>query len=294
VCSIIGCDEEEEEGKMSVEGAVYSKTLLGELMMGNSGPRYPRVAVITSTKNRGRYLEFQVAQLKAQAYPQDSIIWVVVDGSDDDADSWEGVVAMYPRVVYERIPSSAILGFSRNRSLEIARSLPVEYVAFWDDDDVFVRTRLSGPIMLLEKNRDYDAAGSSACDVLLLNGMIGFETQTLRETRLDAGRPVIYHAVESYLTVRKSYIMGHNFDGAERCRVMPPFLERFNTPILWYPHYKQALMIGHDTNTYDKYVYYDKMKDSGALMSYRMTYETLAKKWLPDVELYQLFLDSYF
>jgi len=29
-------------------------------------------------------------------------------------------------------------------------------------------------------------------------------------------------------------------------------------------------------------------------MSYRMTYETLAKKWLPDVELYQLFLDSYF
>lgn len=279
---------------MSSQGPIYSKTLLGELMYGGD-VRYscPRVAVLTSTKNRGRYLDFQVAQLKAQAYPQRAIIWVVVDGSDQDDNSWEAVLDMYPRVVYERIDPRLPLGTSRNRSLEIARSLPVDYVAFWDDDDVFVATRLSGPVILLEKNPDYDAAGSSACEVLLVRDMIGFETPTLRETKLDKGQPVIYHAVESYLTVRKSYIMGHNFDGKEVCKVMPPFLAGFTTPILWYPHYKQALMIGHGTNTYDKYVYYDKMKDSGALLKYKMTHEALARKWLPNEELYQLFLDSY-
>lgn len=278
---------------MAGQGPIYSKTLLGELLVGDVKGSCPRVAVLTSTKNRGRYLEFQVAQLKAQAYPQRALIWVVVDGSEEDDNSWEEVLEMYPRVVYERIDPRLTLGFSRNRSLEIARSLPVDYVAFWDDDDVFVATRLSGPVSLLEKNRDYDAAGSSACEVLLLGRMIGFETPTLRETRLDKGRPVIYHAVESYLTVRKSYIMGHNFDGKEPCKVMPPFLEGFRVPILWYPHYKQCLMIGHATNTYDKNLYYDGAKDSGVLLKYKMTHETLARKWLPNVELYELFLDAF-
>ena len=116
----------------------------------------PKVSVILTSFNRARYLGEAIESILAQGFGDYELI-LVDDGSEDD--SVEIIQA------YEEKDSrirSKILGRNfgthraRNQGSDIARG---EYVAYMDDDDVSLPTRLQKQVDFLDKNPEVGAVG---------------------------------------------------------------------------------------------------------------------------------------
>jgi glycosyltransferase involved in cell wall biosynthesis len=255
----------------------------------------PKVAVLTSTKNRGHLLKLQVALMRAQNYPQELITWVVVDSSEKDENSWvsieEAVGAAGPKIIYQRVGSTTPLGTSRNITLRIARELDVSYVLFWDDDDIYKSVRIAYSVKVLEEAPPtVNVAGANSC-ILLLRDMAIYDCEDIRHPFISQ---YLTHAIESYMIVRKSYIMDHSFDAEATCTVMPPFLEGFEVPIAPLEKFHVALMVGHDTNAYDKYNYFKNVCSSDTYSRHSLLdWDDMKEWWLPTSELFNLFAEAF-
>jgi glycosyltransferase involved in cell wall biosynthesis len=255
----------------------------------------PKVAVLTSTKNRGHLLALQVALMKAQTYPQHLITWVIVDSSEKDENSWLNIQESEKEgnsftVLYMRADPATPLGTSRNISLEIARELDVAYVLFWDDDDLYSPGRISYSVETLENELPQVQVAGCNASVLLLREKRIYECESHRHPLISN---YYTHAIESYMIVKKSYILGHSFDGEATCTVMPPFLEGFEVPIAPLDRDKVALMIGHDKNTYDKYKYFGRPGAIDHFYNYSIEWEDLKEWWLTTDELFGLFMAAF-
>lgn len=105
-----------------------------------SAPAVPRpvVSVVIPTYNRAAILPRTLRSVLAQT-ERDIEVLVVDDGSTDGTDE---LVAGYadPRVRYLPQPRNAGVGAARNRGLREARG---EFIAFLDDDDEWLPTKLS-------------------------------------------------------------------------------------------------------------------------------------------------------
>ena len=116
----------------------------------------PKVSVILTSFNREKYLGEAIESILAQEFGDYELI-LVDDGSEDD--SVEIIQA------YEEKDSrikSRILGSNfgthraRNQGFDIARG---EYIAYMDDDDVSLPSRLQKQVDLLDKNPEIGAVG---------------------------------------------------------------------------------------------------------------------------------------
>lgn len=134
----------------------------------------PRVSVILPTFNRSGYLRQAIESVLAQTYPDFEII-VVDDGSTDDT---RAVVAGFgdARIRYE-YQANAGRSAARNRGLALARG---EYIAFLDDDDLFLPDKLAVQVGFLDAHPEIGLAAGGA-EVIAADGSLMGVWETWRD-----------------------------------------------------------------------------------------------------------------
>jgi len=123
------------------------------------------VSVIIPTCNRAHIISRAIRSVLSQSYFDFELI-IVDDASQDGT---EQVVKRFcdPRIAYSRNKVRLGAGASRNRGIRLAKG---EYVAFLDDDDEWLPTKLSKQTSLLSKLPKSVAVVYTACSVLGENG----------------------------------------------------------------------------------------------------------------------------
>lgn len=107
----------------------------------------PLVSVIIPTHNRGQFLDDAIQSALNQSWPHSEII-VVDDGSTDD--TRERVLAYGPPVRYLYQPNQGA-GAARNTGIAHSRG---EYIAFLDDDDIWLPQKLERQVGALVTDPD--------------------------------------------------------------------------------------------------------------------------------------------
>lgn len=113
----------------------------------------PNVSVIIPAFNGDRFIAEAVESVLNQTY-QDYEIIVVDDGSTDRTQQVLEPYSNYIRYVYHPNQGVAV---ARNRGIELAQG---EFIAFLDQDDVFLADKLAVQIALFEQNPELDIAHS--------------------------------------------------------------------------------------------------------------------------------------
>ena len=211
----------------------------------------PHIAVVTPTKNRRQHLEFQVEQMKEQIYPKDKLIWIITDSSDSIDKSWTDIQYMYQNVKYVSLPSDTTLGESRNIGLNICTELVTkpEYILFMDDDDIVYKDRFKYSVEEMQNNPTYKVGGCSNMFLFLVKGEDLVEIGSFSEKLKYS----VHHALEPTIIVTYEYILTHFFDDEDPRGLLLRFLNYWQEPILELDPKRVCLLIGHDTNTFDKY-----------------------------------------
>ncbi|MGB5634791.1 MAG: glycosyltransferase family A protein [Waterburya sp.] len=104
-----------------------------------------KVSIIIPVYNGDRYLAAAIDSILAQTY-QDLEIIVVDDGSTDDSSQ---IAQQYGKVVQYLSQTNQGVAASRNLGLATARG---DYIAFLDQDDVFLSHKLSSQVSCLEQD----------------------------------------------------------------------------------------------------------------------------------------------
>ncbi len=116
----------------------------------------PKVSVIIPYFNRPLWCKDAIKSVLAQSYRNFEII-VVDDGSDKRlSETFD--VGGYPMIRYERQDHLGV-SFARNRGINLARG---KYIAFLDDDDIFLPDKLLIQVEAMENFPEYAMSYSHA------------------------------------------------------------------------------------------------------------------------------------
>jgi len=123
----------------------------------------PLVSALIATYNRAHMVTEAIDSVLAQTYPNFEVI-VVDDGSEDDTQS----------VIKDRYGDRVIYIYQQNRGLPGARNTSIhaargKYIAFQDDDDIWLPTKLDRQVRALEQNPEC-AVAYCACLEATPNG----------------------------------------------------------------------------------------------------------------------------
>ena len=116
---------------------------------------FPLVTAIIPTYNRKEYLENAIQSVENQSYSNIEIL-VIDDGSHSN----------YAQSVCDKFSNCYYL-YKENGGLSSARNYGInlakgEYIAFLDDDDYWLETKIEKQVEILLKNKDIDCVHSSA------------------------------------------------------------------------------------------------------------------------------------
>lgn len=103
-----------------------------------------KVSVIVPAYNGDRYIGQALDSILAQSYRDYEII-VVDDGSEDNTSQ---IIQKYPNQIYYVYQQNQGVAASRNQGLEVATG---EYIAFLDQDDIFLPDKLAQQVPLLDR-----------------------------------------------------------------------------------------------------------------------------------------------
>ena len=112
-----------------------------------------KVSIIIPAYNGDRYIEEAIASVLAQTYTDYEII-VVDDGSTDNTPQ---IVKQYGEQIKYFSQTNQGVAASRNLGLAKAKG---EYIAFLDQDDLFLPHKLTSQVVLLEQNSSLGIANS--------------------------------------------------------------------------------------------------------------------------------------
>jgi len=116
----------------------------------------PKISVVMSVYNGGKYLEDSVKSILTQTY-QDFEFIIVNDASTDDSlEIIKKIEDCRLRIITN--PENIGLTKSLNKGIQLARG---EYIARMDVDDISLPHRFETQVNFLEKNPDYALVGSS-------------------------------------------------------------------------------------------------------------------------------------
>jgi glycosyltransferase involved in cell wall biosynthesis len=107
------------------------------------------VSVIITTYNRPRYLEITLKSVIEQDYNNLEVI-VVDDGTEGDDN--RRVCSQWPQVQYYKIKNSGSPIVPRNWGFKLSQGV---YVAFLDDDDVWLPNKIKRQVEILNQHPDY-------------------------------------------------------------------------------------------------------------------------------------------
>lgn len=115
----------------------------------------PFISVITPTYNRRKFIDLAFHNILLSDYPKDKIEWLIVDDSDDPAESVSDKVAAFAKrapvaqVVYVPLPKKHSIGYKRNLGVERATH---DVIVFMDDDDHYPETSFRRRVAWLTKH----------------------------------------------------------------------------------------------------------------------------------------------
>lgn len=119
------------------------------------------VSVVIPTRNRLEFLERALGSVRAQTWPHVEVI-VVDDASNDGTHVFlQAQAAAAPGLLFIRNESSGGGSAARNSGLQAAHG---EYVAFLDDDDIWLPEKLERQVSLLES---VTSASAVSCSFLI-------------------------------------------------------------------------------------------------------------------------------
>ncbi|EDP69665.1 glycosyl transferase [Flavobacteriales bacterium ALC-1] len=124
-----------------------------------------KVSVIITTYNRAAYLKLTLDSVVNQTYDNLEII-VIDDGSKNT--KAETLCNSYQNVRYIKIKNSGGPAQPRNVGIE---NVSGEYVAFLDDDDIWLPTKIEQQVKILDENKEFGLV-HSFCDVIDEDGNI--------------------------------------------------------------------------------------------------------------------------
>jgi len=113
------------------------------------------VSVVITTYNRETYLDSAIQSVVNQTYKNIEII-VVDDGSK--VNYAEKICSKYPKCKYH-FKTNGGLSSARNYGVSVAKG---DFIAFLDDDDLFLPQKIEIQIDILQKKLDVDCVHSSA------------------------------------------------------------------------------------------------------------------------------------
>lgn len=170
-------------------------------------------------------------------------LWVILDNSSLPAEDWS-VAKDRPGILYERVYEPRVIGWMRNRCLEIALAQGADYIVFWDDDDYYPPTRISSGIRALEANPTADISGSSKMFLLLTKENILMETGPFGPT----------HATAATWTIRRKYAETHRFLDTKARGEEVDFTKDWSAKLIQLPSEEVIVVLGHGRNTVNKSV----------------------------------------
>lgn len=124
----------------------------------------PIVSVIIPTYNRTDFLKLTLESVLNQTYQNFEII-VVDDGTPNDKNML--LCQKFNKVKYIKIENSG--GPAKPRNIGIREAIG-RYIAFVDDDDLWLPTKLEKQVAILENNPDFGLV-HSCCEVIDENGI---------------------------------------------------------------------------------------------------------------------------
>lgn len=110
---------------------------------------HPIVSVIIPTYNRTSYLKLTIESILQQTFQEFEIL-VIDDGTPNDEN--EVVCLQFEKVKYIKISNSGGPAKPRNIGIQNAKG---KYLAFVDDDDLWVPEKLEKQVEILENNPDF-------------------------------------------------------------------------------------------------------------------------------------------
>ncbi|MEW5676299.1 glycosyltransferase [Flavobacterium enshiense] len=126
---------------------------------------YPLVSIIIPTYNRTEYLKLTLESVVNQTF-QDFEIIVVDDGTPNDAN--QELCASIAKVQYVKIANSGGPAKPRNEGIKRAKG---KYLAFVDDDDLWLPNKLEVQVTILENNPDFGLV-HGCCEVIDEKGIL--------------------------------------------------------------------------------------------------------------------------
>ncbi|WP_310556211.1 glycosyltransferase family A protein [Flavobacterium sp.] len=117
------------------------------------------ISIIIPTYKRTDYLKLTLQSVLNQTFQSFEII-VVDDGSPTDEN--EKICSQYAKIKYIKIKNSGGPAKPRNIGIKAAKG---KYIAFVDDDDIWLPTKLEKQVAILEQNPDFGLV-HSCCELI--------------------------------------------------------------------------------------------------------------------------------
>lgn len=125
----------------------------------------PLVSIIIPTYNRAHFLRLTLLSIANQTY-QNFEVFVIDDGSPNN--EAQLVCENFEKVTYYKIENSGGPAKPRNFGIQKAKG---KYIAFVDDDDIWLHTKLEKQIAVLEQNPDFGLV-HGCCETIDENGVL--------------------------------------------------------------------------------------------------------------------------
>jgi glycosyltransferase involved in cell wall biosynthesis len=109
--------------------------------------KIPNVSVVLTTFNRVKILSETINSILNQTYSD--FEFIIVDNMSEDGTEQYISEIMDQRVRYYRNPNNGVIAVNRNYGIKKARG---EYIAFCDDDDLWVNDKLENQIIFMENS----------------------------------------------------------------------------------------------------------------------------------------------
>lgn len=203
----------------------------------------PGVSVIVTTFNRVALLAETVASILAQSYTDFELI--IVDNMSEDGTAEYVTALSDPRIRYFRNPNHGVIAANRNFGIRQAKG---RYIAFCDDDDLWLPQKLEQQLALLEQHPEvamcYTHAESFIGDTVLSarmnrrdvrgnhyfqllrgnffpNSSVLIRSEVFRELGLLSEDPQLREDYEMWLRIAKCYRLQGLDASLVRYRVHP-------------------------------------------------------------------------
>jgi hypothetical protein len=149
----------EINAKITASGA---KNLNRHLPPVVEGATCPKISIITLVHNRRKFFHLAAHNMLLTDYPKDKIEWVIVDDSNDPADSPSDLIVSFKNtntaidVNYVPLPTKRSIGAKRNIGVSKAKA---DIIVFMDDDDHYPETSIRRRVAWLNSAPDKQIVG---------------------------------------------------------------------------------------------------------------------------------------